>query len=77
MWEGQLSELLEFHQELNGIFPELGFTVTYSDERVQTFGHDGITKKVRTEIAYCILIVIIREGWLSVYLGARCSECIK
>ncbi|CAJ0934112.1 unnamed protein product [Ranitomeya imitator] len=35
IWEGHLQELLEFHCELNNIFPELGFTVTHSYDQVQ------------------------------------------
>ncbi|CAJ0957188.1 unnamed protein product [Ranitomeya imitator] len=35
VWEGHLSELLDFHQELNNIFPELSFTITHSQEQVQ------------------------------------------
>ncbi|CAJ0931144.1 unnamed protein product [Ranitomeya imitator] len=48
VWEGPLSELLEFHHELNNIFPELSFTITYSQEQVQFL--DTMVYKIGTSL---------------------------
>ncbi|CAJ0942417.1 unnamed protein product [Ranitomeya imitator] len=46
VWEGQIGELLEFHHELNSIYPELDFTVVYSRERVQFLDTMGLLYKL-------------------------------